>query len=149
MQPFSFLAQLSLNPTLQSRAIRPTAQQQRLLDGQFRGRGELSGPTFRHAIPALPLPTQRSRLPEHLALQCRWQVLLLHPVLGVGVGVAIAHTIAEGFSVAVGIPKMAGYVLPAGGSDSFEGIEKPQNAVAFVCASQINGGLGQGIQPLR
>ncbi|CAI8169334.1 MAG: Uncharacterised protein [Synechococcus sp. CC9902] len=70
-------------------------------------------------------------------------------MFGVGVGVAIAHTVAEGFSVAVGIPKVAGDVLCAGGSNSLECIEKTQHAVAFVGASQIEGGLREVIQPFR
>ena len=148
MQPFPFLSQLALNPTLQRRAVRPTAEQQRLFGGQFSGRGELRSPPFRHALPALSFPAEMPRLPEQLSLQCLGQILLFHPMLGVGMGVAIALPIAEGGPIPIGIAQMAGDVLLVGGTDGFEGIEKAQHAVALLRSRQVKGCLRQRVQAL-
>ena len=63
-------------------------------------------------------------------------------MLGVGVGVAIAHPIAEGLAVAVGIAQMGWHLLVVGCFDTLERIKKAQQAVAFFGARQIQGRLG-------
>ena len=111
--------------------------------------GQLCGAAPLQPLAALPLPTLVPRLPEHLPLQAGGQVLLGHPVLGVGVGVAVPHPIAEGLAVAVGIAQVGRHRLAAAGLHGFEGIEEPQEAVALFGAGQVEGRLGQGVKPLR
>ena len=139
---------MTLHPAVHARTVGPTAQQQGLVGRQFCGCGELGGPAFGHPFASFPLPTELSGLPEHLALQGCGEVLLLHPVFGVGMGVAVAHAIAEGGSIPVGIAQMPGHVLLLRIAHGFQGIKEAQNAVALFGAGQVQRGLGQGIQAL-
>ena len=87
-----------------------------------------------HAGPPLPFPAQLARLPEQLPLQGAGQVLLGDPVFGVGMGIAVAHAIAKGLAIPVGIAQVGGHVLPVAGLDRFQGIKEAKQAVAFFRA---------------
>ena len=145
----ALLCQLPLNPALHRRTVGTTAQQQRLFRRQFRRGCQLSGSSFGHALPAFSFPAQLTGLPEHFPLQCGGKVLLFHPMLGIGMGVAVPDAITEGRPVAVGIPQVAGHVLAVRLTHALESIEETQHAVAFFGACQVEGGLGQRVEALR
>ena len=136
------LADLSLNPAVQAGILRTTAEQEGLISGQLNGRCKLRGTPFAHAFAALALPAQGAGLPEHLTLKGRGEILLLDPMFDVGMGVAVAHPISEGGTVAIGIPQMAWDVLAVGLTDCFQGIEETEQAVAFFGTGQVEGCLG-------
>ena len=70
-------------------------------------------------------------------------------MLGIGMGVAVTDAIAEGITIAIGVPQVAGHVLTVRLSHTLEGVEEAQHAVAFLGPRQVEGGLGQGIQAFR
>ena len=70
-------------------------------------------------------------------------------MLGVGVGVAVAHPITEGVAIPVGIAQVGGHLLALGLPHGFHRIEEAQAAVALLGAGQVKGGVGEGVEALR
>ena len=114
--------------------------------GQFIDSRQLGGPAFLEPLAPFSLPTEGSGLPEEFALQVRWQVLLGDPVVGIGVGIAVAESVTEGFAVPMGIPQVGGDPLFVGSPHGLKGREDPHGAVAFLSPRQVKRRLGQGIQ---
>ncbi len=137
---------MTLHPAIHAGTVGSAAQQQGLVGCQLRGRGELGRPAFGHPLAPFSFPAELAGLPEHFPLQGCGEVLLLYPVFRVGVGVAVARAIAKGGSIPVGIAQMTGHVLFLCIAHCFEGIKEAQNAVALLCARQVQRGLCQGIQ---
>ena len=147
-QPALFEGQLSLQPAFNRRVIRATAQWLPLLALPFHGRRELGGPLRQQLLAAFTFPAMGSRLIKHLPLQSIGEVLLRHPVIGVGVGVAVAHPIPESRAITVRITQMLGHLLGFLLAQLFHRVKKAQGAVALAGAGQIQGGLHQGVKPL-
>ena len=134
IEPLALAAELPLQPAGQHRILGAAAEHGALLSLLFGGGGQLGGAPLLHAGAPLPFPTQLARLPKQLPLQGAGQVLLGDPVLGVGMGIAVAHAIAKGLAIAVGIAQVGGNVLAVAGLDRFQGIKKAEQAVAFFGA---------------
>jgi|TARA_B100001173_G_scaffold177887_1_gene153637 hypothetical protein len=103
MQPFSFLSELTLNPALEAGTVGSTTEQKRLISRKLSGGGELGCTASTHAFAPLSFPAQSPRLPKHFALQRCGQILLLHPMVRISMGIAVSHAITEGVAVSIGI----------------------------------------------
>ena len=142
VEAFPFRGGLPLQPALQLGIVGAAAQHIALVGRRFGRGGELGGPALLEALAQGPLPAQVAWLPKHLALEACGQVLLGHPVLGVGMGVAVAGAIAKGLAIAVPIAQVGRHLLLVGRFDAFEGIKKSQQAVALFGAGEIQRCLG-------
>ena len=149
VESFSLGGGLPLQPALQLGILRTAAKHVALIRRQLSGSCQLGGPPLLQALAPLALPAQAARLPEDLTLKCARQILLGYPVLGVGMGVAVAHPIAKGLAIAVGVAQVGGHLLTVGAAHAFEGIEETQHAVALLRSRQVESCLGQRVKPLR
>jgi hypothetical protein len=137
-----------MQPALHVWKVWTATEEQRVGLGRLRCDGELSSPTFEHSSSPFSFPTLLARSPEHLSLQGIGEVVLGDPMLPIGVGIAVPLSIAEGFTIAIGIAEMAWHRLVLSTAYKADGFEQSHRAVAFFGAGQIQGCLGKRVKPL-